>query len=193
MKMIFISFYRQLEYLVSQQREQEWLLFTSHGLLFWKLMIGEILESISVKWRETNMVSNNVGTWYEFEKSIVIIELVEVAVIQSESYQCGHASTENCDGWDVCFLCLQVMYQGHSSYPTKTTWCSVRKCEQAQTLLIQNDCTRQVFSGSNTISRRLEITERTELKQWPRNSRHFHRLSQWVSLRPSRAEYCLSL
>lgn len=34
---------------------------------------------------------------------------------------------------------------------------------------------------------------KTELKQWPRNSRHFHRLSQWVSLHPSRAEYCLSL
>ncbi len=78
MKMKRTSFYRQLAYLVSKQWEQQWVLLTSHGLLFWKLMSREILESISVKWKKANVVYNNVSTWYTFEKSMAIIEHADV-------------------------------------------------------------------------------------------------------------------
>lgn len=86
-----------------QHQEQVRVLFTFHGLLIYKLMKGEILESISVKWK----VSDNVKNVQKCVKSIVFNMLADVVTEKMQSDQCGDASKKKM----MCFCrsCIKVI------------------------------------------------------------------------------------
>lgn len=160
MKMKCNSFYRQLEYLVGQQREQKW---AHRGFFcpFWKLIWGEILEAINVKWKRTNVVSNPVRVFVEKIYGDYWIHC-----------SCCTSFRVQTDQWGRMPICVCRWRSKVTGSPLAKTTLHVGQWETVNrpwhfwfTVSAPKlwDGYFLLVSDSNTISRRLEITEQQSL------------------------------